>query len=107
MRQELYYYHIVLCHPRFLHYYIAILHRRSIRGASLDIQHLCIGPATMDYFRMDGSEEGTDQGITPAELLSNSLSAFIAYYVLLLLKHHVQDLTGLEIICTQNYIDEP
>ena len=53
------------------------------------------------------SEEGTDQGMTPVELLNASLSACTAYYASLFLKRHIQDLAELEVRCTWNYLEEP
>ena len=53
------------------------------------------------------SEEGTDQGMTPVELLNASLSACQAYYASLFLRRHVQDVTGLEVRCTWNYLEDP
>ena len=53
------------------------------------------------------SEEGTDQGMTPVELLNASLSACAAYYASLFLKRHIQDLMGLEVRCTWGYSESP
>ena len=53
------------------------------------------------------SEEGTDKGMTPVELLNASLSACQAYYASLFLRRHIQDVTGLEVRCTWNYSESP
>ena len=53
------------------------------------------------------SEEGTDQGMTPVELLVASLSACTAYYTSLFLNRRIQDLTNLEVRGTWNYLEGP
>ena len=45
--------------------------------------------------------------MAPVELLNASLSACTAYYSSLFLKHHIQDLTRLEVRCTWKYLEEP
>jgi len=54
-----------------------------------------------------GSEEGTDQGVTPVELLNASLASCVAYYAVTFLKRRIPDLTGLEIQCSWQYSENP
>lgn len=53
------------------------------------------------------SDEGTDQGMAPVELLNASLTACTAYYALAFLKRHLRDLKGLEVKCTWKYLEDP
>jgi len=53
------------------------------------------------------SEDGTDEGMTPVELLNASLSACAAYYVSFFLKRRVQDLNGLEVMASWQYSEKP
>lgn len=53
------------------------------------------------------SEQGTDKGMTPVELLNASLSACSAYFASLFLKRRIQDLKGLEVRSTWQYSENP
>ena len=53
------------------------------------------------------SENGTDQGMTPVELLNASLASCAAYYASTYLKRRVKDLTGLEVRISWQYLEDP
>ena len=53
------------------------------------------------------SEGGTDQGMTPVELLGASLSGCAVYYTYLFLKRRIKDLKGLEIKATWQFLEDP
>ncbi len=53
------------------------------------------------------SEEGTDQGMTPVELLNASLASCAAYYAVTFLERRIPDLKGLEVLCNWQYSESP
>ena len=53
------------------------------------------------------SDKGTDQGMTPVELLNASLASCAAYYAVVFLKRRSPDLTGLEVQCSWQYSEDP
>ena len=53
------------------------------------------------------SEDGTDEGMTPVELLNASFSACAAYYALLFLKRRVKNLNSLEVRASWKYSEKP
>lgn len=53
------------------------------------------------------SDGGTDQGMTPVELLNGSLSGCATYYASLFLKRHVGNLKGLQVKASWKYVENP
>jgi len=53
------------------------------------------------------SEKGTDQGMTPVELLNASLASCAAYYAVTFLERRIPDLTGLEVQSSWQYSENP
>ncbi|MDQ1278985.1 MAG: putative redox protein [Thermoproteota archaeon] len=53
------------------------------------------------------SEDGTDKGMTPVELLNASVSACAAFYALLYLKRRIKDLNDLEVKASWEYSENP
>lgn len=53
------------------------------------------------------SEGGTDQGVTPIELLNASLASCAAFYAMTFLKRRISTFSGLEIRSTWLYLEDP
>ncbi len=53
------------------------------------------------------SEGGTDEGMTPVELLGASLSSCMAYYASQFLGRRIKDLEDLEVRCSLQYSEDP
>lgn len=53
------------------------------------------------------SENGTDKGMTPVELLNASLASCAAYYATTFLKRRIPDLTELEVQSRWQYSEAP
>jgi uncharacterized OsmC-like protein len=53
------------------------------------------------------SENGTDQGMTPVELLIASLASCAAYYAVTFLERRIQNLAGLEVRSNWEYSEDP
>ncbi len=53
------------------------------------------------------SEGGTDQGVTPIELLNASLASCAAFYAMTFLKRRISTFSGLEIRSTWQYLEDP
>ena len=53
------------------------------------------------------SENGTDQGMTPVELLIASLASCASYYAVTFLKRRIPDLTGLEVQSSWQHLEDP
>ncbi len=53
------------------------------------------------------SEGGTDQGVTPIELLNASLASCAAFYAVTFLKRRITTFSGLEIRSTWLYLEDP
>mgnify|MGYP002396088399 CR=1 FL=1 len=53
------------------------------------------------------SEKGTDQGMTPADLLNASLASCVAHYATIFLKRRIPDLRGLEVQGSWQYSENP
>jgi uncharacterized OsmC-like protein len=53
------------------------------------------------------SEGGTDQGMTPIELLNVSLASCAAFYAVTFLERRIPTLSGLEVRSTWHYLEDP
>ena len=53
------------------------------------------------------SDGGTDQGMTPVELMNASLASCAAYYAVTFLERRIPDLVGLEVRSSWIYSDTP
>jgi len=53
------------------------------------------------------SEDGTDQGMTPVELLNASLASCAAFYAVTFLKRRIPTFSGLEVRSTWQYSEDP
>jgi uncharacterized OsmC-like protein len=53
------------------------------------------------------SEGGTDQGMTPIELLNVSLASCAAFYTVTFLERRIPTLSGLEVRSTWQYLEDP
>ncbi len=53
------------------------------------------------------SEDGTDQGMTPIELLNASLASCAAFYAVTFLKRRIPTFSGLEVRSTWQYSEDP
>lgn len=53
------------------------------------------------------SEGGTDQGMTPIDLLPASLASCAAFYAMTFLERRIPTLSGLEVRSTWNYVENP
>ena len=53
------------------------------------------------------SEGGTDQGMTPIELLVASLASCVAYYASVYLKRRIKNLNKFEVRSSWQYLEDP
>lgn len=53
------------------------------------------------------SEDGTDQGMTPIELLNAFLASCAAFYAVTFLERRIPTLSGLEVRSTWQYLEDP
>ena len=53
------------------------------------------------------SENGTDHGMTPVELLNASLASCAAYYAAQFLRRRIPELTGLEVQSSWSFSEDP
>ena len=53
------------------------------------------------------SEDGTDQGMTPVELLNAALASCAAYYAVMFLRRRIPDLKELEVQSSWQYSEKP
>jgi uncharacterized OsmC-like protein len=53
------------------------------------------------------SEGGTDQGMTPIDLLPASLASCAAFYAMTFLERRIPTLSGLEVRSTWHYVENP
>lgn len=53
------------------------------------------------------SEKGTDQGMTPVELLNSSLASCVVYYAVTFLRRRIPNLIGLEVQSSWQYSENP
>lgn len=53
------------------------------------------------------SEEGTDKGMAPVELLNAAIASCAAFYAMMFLSHRAMNLSGLMVSCSWQYSEDP